>query len=296
MNTPSASPPRPPVLLGVCAVFLYLAGSLALVLAALRAGASDSFPVALERASGAVGIGLLLIGFGIVLQLLRDRHEPRPVGPHTFSWGPVAGAMAVLLLPLAAAWTQFELFRDEIWMAPVLSIGGGIYLGMALGRRFGGSRHARTATMVLVSVLGLPLAILSFGLPTQHFRRHGSAVSYVVARTRYDQRAYTFEADLPQAPTAETAGAGSGTLGLVGALAEAKTVETKTVDGVLLVKGEDGVFHPAETTSMEALFEEAEAEDEAERAAQLETYQRALEAHEREVERLRRSGRLFSAP
>lgn len=178
-------------------------------------------------------------------------------------------------------------------MWPMPAIIGGVWLGITWGHLFARSRFNSTLTMAIIATLTVPLALLSVALPSKHFRQHGTRVQFL-AGDEFEEREYPLLEELPDAPQRELSALGPGSAELIEAFANAKPVEGIMIDGVFHVQNEAGEYVPAEADNLDEIFERAEQLDAAaERAAEAE-YQQRLEAHQRQVDYLRRSGRLFS--
>ena len=289
------------MVVGVASIFAYLIGSLVLTFVLRKIASEDDF--ALSEHGEGLGYAALFIVMGAIAQALREGRgsagevasvdgNTEPRSPKEFLW-----PLALLVGPLLAAWAQFELHFDDVRMFPVASVAGGIWLGVVLGGRLSGSRYRSTAAMLTIALCTLPLALLSIVFPAAHFRTYGSNVVVVVEDSAdFSRREYPFEATLPDAPTLDPQGLGSGTASLIDALADAKPVEAVEIEGVTYLRNEEGELEPMELSSAEELFAMAEEEDKREREAEIAAYELEYAEHEARIARLRRSGRLFSSP
>ena len=289
------------MVVGVASIFAYLIGSLVLTFVLRKIALEDDF--ALSEHGEGLGYAALFIVVGASAQALREGRgsaseeasadeDTEPHSPMEFLW-----PLALLVGPLLVAWAQFELFFEDVRMFPVVSVAGGIWLGAVLGGRLSGPRYRSTVAMLTIALCTFPLALLSIVFPAAHFRTYGSNVVVVVEDSAdFSQREYPFEATLPDAPTLDPQGLGSGTESLIGALADAKPIEAVEIEGVTYVRNEEGTLEPVELSTAEDLFAVAEEEDAQEREAELAAYELEYAEHEARLARLRRSGRLFSSP
>jgi hypothetical protein len=284
---------------GVPSLLAYLAGSFVLIVTILKTAGAESLDDIWEGAWTALRVAFLLIALGVALQAVRERGGPdsdladaarAPFELRAFKWP------AILILgPVLWGWLQFELYWDPISLLPLVSIIGGVALGVVAGRLFGRTAFGTSATMSLVAILGLPVAALSIALPSQHFRRHGSTIEFVVYSDHHPPTRHEMAPEMPEPPRApERSLLGPGTAELMNAFANAKPVEGYEIDGVLMVKGDDGRLRAVERGNLDEMFEDARRADDAAHAKRLKAYEVELEAWKAEVDALHRGGRLFN--
>ena len=296
-SSQSSSVPRASQgLIGVLSLLTYLAGSVLFAFALFNA--INDFESTLDSGLERLTFPTALVLSGAVLQVLRGRgesQEPRKPAKAAGGWRPFVWPVGLLVGPALLAWAQFELFRPRIYMWPLLAVIGGIWLGVVLSGRLFRGRYSGPAMMLLISVVTLPLALVSVALPTRHFRTHGSPVVYL-SGDDLEEREYPFSPDLPDAPIRELQSLGPGTSELLKVFAEAKPVEGRMIDGKFHVQNERGEWVEGQTGSLDEMLERAEALDAKAEAAAEAAYLEQLEAHARRVDRISRSGRLFSSP
>lgn len=288
-------------LAGLFSIFAYLIGSLVLAFVVVRLVTDEDFRLVERWRGPCFALGSIIIG--VALQAIREgrargqEHAEEQGEAQEESLG-LGGPLLCLLVPLALAWAQFELFWDNIWMFPLATLLGGVWLGAELGacagHRLGLDRFRSTAIMVTIAVFSFPLALVSLALPISHFRKHGSSVEFLIAEDDFDAEEVRLDYEMPPPPTMEVSPVGGGTMELINALAEAETVEVTIIDGVPHKLDEAGELVAIEEASLDDMFAEAEARDAREFEEQRRAYERELAAYEEEVLRLRRGGRLFS--
>lgn len=296
------------VVFGVPSLLAFIAGSLALMvgysqIAADIVSTDESSPF--HRALPALIVAAVLLGAAVAFQFLREGGlERHPLPPATrFNWILLGGGVLFLFVPVGAGWVQFELYRDEILMFPVASLVAGITLGVLLANCVFRGRYRSSARMLSIAIVGMPLGLLAFAIPSAHFRHHGSAVVvYTYPEDRLTPKKNVFKSDQPLPPSDPIVG--EGTLEMIGDLANAlKNAERIDVaekletgawvqkDGAYFERLEDGSLRAIEFGAADDLFEEFEDEARAKDQAQLE----ALKAeYERSEIQRKRGGRLFN--
>lgn len=246
----------------------------------------------------AVAVGVVAIVIGALLHYRRIRLEPQSTEPEPPEHGPrgrrsLSLGIKMWVAPLLLSWVQVEMFRDPVAMFPfVMVVGAGLVTWGLVQRGFDSSSARRVLGPVMVAIVGIPLGMLSYVLPLNHFTHHLSSVQvWVYVSELHDDRgnAVLVGPDLPMAPSVELVG--SGTQSMLEAVASAEKIEATVMpDGSLVYIDDDGVAQPIELTDGAALFErmqaEADAHDQAERTARQHAYAQKL--HE-----LRSGGRLF---
>lgn len=299
MDVKAGEPGRWRMAFGVPSLLAYLAGSFVLIVTILKTAGAESLDDIWEGAWTALRVAFLLIALGVVLQAVRERGRPNseladaarePFAIRAFKWP------AILILgPVLWGWVQFELYWDPISLMPLVSIVGGVALGVVAGRLFGRTASGTSATMSLVAIFGLPVAALSIALPSQHFRRHGSTIEFVVYSDHHPPTRHELAPEMPEPPRApERSLLGPGTAELMNAFADAKPVDAYEINGQLMVRGEDGRLRAVERGNLDEMFENARKEDDAAHAERMRAYERELQAWEAEIDALNRGGRLFS--
>ena len=283
---------------GVFSLFAYLIGSLVLAFVVVRLVTDDEF-LLVERWRGpSFALGSIIMG--VALQAIREGRTRAQEQDGDEEQLPLnlVGPLLFLLVPLALAWVQFELFWDSVRVFPLATLLGGVWLGAELGsfaaQRLGLRRFRSTAIMVTIATFTFPLALVILALPSSHFRKHGSGVVLGISDDPYEAEEIRLDYEMPQPPMMEVSPVGSGTMELIGALAEAETIEVTMIDGVAHKTNEAGELVPIEEVSIDEVFAEAEAQDARELEQRRLEYEQELAAYEEEVMRLRRGGRIFS--
>lgn len=296
--------------MGVFYLLFYLLGA-----ALVTFGATELAGAVLEgegwsRGLTAAGLGGLVIAGGGLLQALVARRRGGTGLLETLS--PMRGRTVVSWLGLylgsiVAAWVQFELYAEPVHMFPFLTVPAALAVVFGLATRV--LRTGRLRGVWLASSLalvGLPVGLLGVVLPAAHFNHHLSSVKFVLTDPHtHESREVTLPADAPNPPEAEVA-LGEETLGFLHALANAKEVDVaeelaagrmlQLEDGRYVIVDEDGRERPVEAGAAEKLTEQLGLSVEADTAAGLQKYAAQRELWEREMERRRRAGRLFSRP
>lgn len=250
---------------------------------------------------GLLAFGATTIALAALLHAITERRlrteNPLPQGTPV-SRGFVAVAVALWLGPLVVSWLQFEAFVDPIHMFPVATVVGSLGVVYALARSaFAAMQLRRVALLVAFAAVGLPVGMLTVGLPMAHFRHHLSGVAIVVWGTRTTPpKTDILEAESPEPEEIPVVGAG--TLELINALANAVPVEVDVAeeiaagrmrreeDGSITILGDDG---QPQGDVFGRLQEEAKREDDAAREI-------AHAEYRERVRRQRLGGRLFSSP
>jgi hypothetical protein len=253
-----------------------------------------------------IAFGAGLISLGGLLHALVERHRSQGGAPPELpgmGHRRLALAGAMWALPIVAAWIQFELFIEPIWMSPEVTVLGGLGLTYGVCSRVMAKWPLRrvTATMA-VAFLGLPLGLLGVALPIRHFTYHLTEVAVPLQDpvTR-ETRTVTFDRDDPPAPAAPVR-VGDETMELVTALGNARRVDVSAElaagrmrqleDGRYVVVNPDGTEAPMGTAAqLQQAFDDAIATD-GQRAAEEQAARKA--AWEQERQRRKRGGRLFS--
>lgn len=208
------------------------------------------------------------------------------------------------LLPTVVAWVQFESFSEPVYMFPVITIAGAVALSLGVASRATRGLSLRAPVMTsAMAVFGLPLGLVTVGLPMNHFNHHLSDV-VVFTFSDAERTEHRFAADDPFFDEHEDVGIGDETRALLSALAGAKEVDVdveeeiaagrmkRLDDGSYVTANADGTFPTVSATEeFTALFDKATDAD-AELAAVRRSDRRA--AWEDEMDRRRNGGRLFS--
>lgn len=247
----------------------------------------------------AIGLGAVAVFGGALLHHRLQRRWPEAAEDDAPDSGERWGRIGVglLVLPLLAAWVQFELFVDPIQMFPFTTVVGGLLASYGLARLvLPQGRARRVFGPSFAAGVGVPGALLAHVLLVGHFTHHLCTVQ--VWALPGDQITgadpAVVHADLPQMeselelPDAQ--------LALMAAL-DAQPVDASEfrvdANGTLVHVGHDGTHTPARTLSaeaLEAMFDRARRGDE---AAARDARERQRAAYQAELQALRRGGRLF---
>ena len=277
---------------------LYVFGAVSLSLGAYFAAGAVQDGAWEGEGSWALGVGAVAVSLGAWLHDRERRRWPEPPageGSNGIWWLRVGAGL--LLLPLLAAWVQFELFMDPIQMFPFTTLIGAVATSYALVRVALPVGRARCVLgPTIAASVGVPGALLVHALLVAHFTHHLSNVAvWVLPGGRYSEdRPTLVGADLPQMESEMELPTAS--LELLAQL-EAEPLDPSEyridADGSLLRIEPDGTEVPVETlTAAEfgAIFDEAQRQDEAD-AREARASRRA--AYAAQVEALRRGGRIF---
>ena len=259
-----------------------------------------------------LGIGLLIGAASGILQAVvtqkGDGEEVKGMSEKTLLQGPIGFFLAVVfwLAPMIWAWVQFELFWDPIRFHIFASIFGACALAFWIARRVTSSKKYRGAILsVSISMVGLPLGILSVQGLSSHFLHHLSDVKLVGVSTRYNTYSEPDKNILKASPPSshyQKKIVQDKTLEFLDALSNAELVDVEAEieagrmkrleDSTLVRVGEDGSHLPvaADMDKLNQLREDAFKRDE---RADAQDAQRHRQAHEARIKRLREGGRIF---
>ncbi|MEO1170842.1 MAG: hypothetical protein AAFX94_02160 [Myxococcota bacterium] len=293
---------------GVCSMFLYIVGSVGFAILATEAVRSEDPFDLTEQGQIVLGVcaGALLLA--VVFQAIRERGgdtvlthvSPTEQGPERAWLTRKRFWLSLIAVPTLISWIEFEMFVQSIDMFPLLTLIGGLGFGITLANAFALQKFKSTQRMLAVALVGLPLGFMAIGVPSSHFRYHGSAVDLWGVDELGAFKAYTLDADPdPSSPMQPIMGEGE--LALLRAFANAEKVsagqklesgEWKYIDDTLHERVAPGEYVPlklADARYVEELFDDARKDDE-------KNHTEVVEAHRRALERRRQSGRLFTKP
>jgi len=249
------------VAMGVMALLAYLAGAGVLTLGARHVLLDLLSGEAWDSSLQVLLVGTLLVAAAAVLHALviRRRGHGGLLSSEAHWLQASAGIGGLLwLLPLLAAWLQFEFFVEPVRLFPLPAVLGAMLMVYAIGARLMRQwTWVQPLSMVGVALLGMPLGLLSVALPAAHFQHHLSSVSMQMALPGVGQ-AQTYAppaSDLSPAPSLR--GTGPGTLEFLEALAQARPIDVQAElaagrlrrlpDGSLVVVADDGSESPVGT-------------------------------------------------
>ncbi|RAL20132.1 hypothetical protein DL240_18660 [Lujinxingia litoralis] len=166
--------------MGVIYLLIYVFGSVI-----VSTGSWRVFTAVLE--GDPIMAGLRILGFGTLMIVMAAvlhavvllRHEDgglregrNPVGPRWL----VLGLMG-WWGPTLAAWIQFECFLDPIRMFPLVTLGGACAVALwGVFRGLPGRTYQGPVGMVAMSLVGIPMGLMTLSVPVKHFTYHLSAV------------------------------------------------------------------------------------------------------------------------
>lgn len=208
------------------------------------------------------------------------------------------------MAPIVAAWVQFELYVDQVWMFPWLTVLGGIAVGLVLGYR---ASWARAKLVGLA--LGLPLGVAGVWLPAHHFHAHMTSVRvlHLYSYDSYDDLALpwddqptfrVFRYELPPMPepasSFEAASFPRVSVQTVAVGDRLASGEWVLRDGELYVRRWSGELVPLEMASADDLLTDMGRARKREQQRQRDARREALRHYHDRIRELRNSGRIFS--
>ncbi|QAT88080.1 hypothetical protein EJ065_6552 [Corallococcus coralloides] len=292
--------------MGVVYLLSYIFGGVAVTLGLYRllGDLRDGSPLGGTLLIVAFGAGLVSLG-GLLHVLVERRRNPGGAPRELPRMGRRMFALvgAMWALPIVAAWIQFELFIEPTYMAPDVTVLGGIGLTFGVCSRVMAKWPMRWATATMaVALIGLPLGLLGVALPIRHFTHHLTDVAMVLHDDNSPEtRTVTFNGDAPSAP-AVPVGVGDEMTELLSAYANAREIDVaaeiaagrmrQLEDGRYVTVNPDGTEAPIGTAAqLEQAFDDALAADDR-KAAEEQAARRA--EWEQEMRERKRGGRLFS--
>ncbi|RAL20133.1 hypothetical protein DL240_18665 [Lujinxingia litoralis] len=293
--------------MGVIYLLVYIFGSLSVWL-----GSRNVISAALDGESilGAmqfVGFGVWMIVLAAILHaVVLKRREDAGVleGLNPSRWKLLIGGMLAWWVPTVAAWIQFELYIDPIRMFPFVTVvgAGAVVLWLAF-RVLPQTKMMWPLATVAVTLLGIPLGLLTVSVPIKHFNHHLSSVKIRAFENSGYARSY--EGIIAAHDDTYIGGPapliGEEGLGVLGELADAREVDVEAEiaagrlreaeDGTLIKINEDGSEEKVGTLeTFDDVFQEAL---EADRKVASEEEARKRAAWEAEMEERRRGGRFL---
>ncbi|MEX1365490.1 MAG: hypothetical protein AB1Z98_20350 [Nannocystaceae bacterium] len=294
--------------LNIASLVAFVVGITTLVAGTWIAATTPDRPMSMRP----ILLGVAVMLLAVVLQVARhDVSSPaasrEPTSAHALKL-----PLAIFATPIVIAWLQFELRLDVVWMFPLITLAGGVWSGAVLGRLLAPRRLPGVGTLLGVALVGIPAGLMGFSLPMQHFNTHMTDVRVLelddqppIEGEPPKKGYYRFSAELPPFPEIEdlevdVTDEAEAPLLEIGEPVELGTLlergDAEMIDGELYVRQPDGTMRPAVSAEtmqdMLSIIEDPYFDPSRSRDA-------AREANRRwtaEIERLRRSGRIFSGP
>ncbi len=302
--------------MGVIYLLTYIFGSIFLTLASRKVilDIRDAEPIGGSLLGIAVGSGFILMAALLHTVSIKRRGDAgilENTRKLPIYW--LFIAIAAWILPTIAAWIQFEMFYEDILMAPFTTIIGAIGIVLWLTSHATSTWTVRAPVITAaIALIGLPIGLFTFGYSLNHFNEHLSNVTtYTISMSSTGANntlvtKHVFKAHDASFISENEYDIGEETRSMIGALANAEPVDVDIEeeieagrmkyldDGRLVFRNDDGTW-PTKS-GVETFMEDFDSAIAAGITQNAENKSIERENWEKELEVRRRSGRIFTSP